>query len=339
MADQISKPEKRATIRTVAADAGVSVTAVSKVLNNAYGVSADMRAKVMNSVEKLGYRPSFAARGMRGATDTVGVLLVDMHNPFLADVVDGIKASLSAQGMRLMLSVGEAEMTVERSLIDGMIDMRMDGLILVAPRLSAEILAAYATQIPTVVIGHHEPSADRFDTVNCDDAQGARIAVRQLIATGRRDIWMLTAPSRAGGFEVFDLREKGYRDAMQEAGLEDHIRVIEARSITGEDTDTQLQMLRDLPKPGGIFCWSDIHAVPMLNTARKSGIRVPEDVAIVGFDNSTPAALPLVDLTSIDQHGFKLGQHAADALMSRIKGRAVAEHIDITPDLIRRSSA
>ncbi len=109
MGERVVTRPKRATIRTVAEDAGVSVTAVSKVLNNAYGVSDGMRAKVMQSVEKLGYRPSFAARGMRGQTDTVGVLLVDMRNPFLALLVEGIKAELVDHGIRLMISVGGAE--------------------------------------------------------------------------------------------------------------------------------------------------------------------------------------------------------------------------------------
>lgn len=339
MAKDTDKGTRRVTIRTVAEDAGVSITAVSKVLRDAYGVSDQMRTKVMTSIEKLGYRPSYAARGMRGSTFTIGVLLVGMDNPFLGEVVEGLKSTFDVAGFRMMMSVGQAETAIERSLIDAMIDMRMDGLILIAPRLAADVLAHYAKQIPMVVIGHHEPTALAFDTVNSDDRQGAKLAVQELLRSGREDVWMLTAPFREGGYEVFHLREQGYREAMAEAGLESRARVVFSRSEDGNDSAQLEEILQDIPKPGAIFCWSDIHAVPLLNIARQSGIEVPEDLSFVGYDNGETGALPLIQLTSVDQHAGQIGQRAASTLIRRIDDKDSAEHLLIAPTLVRRGSS
>ncbi|WP_280514081.1 LacI family DNA-binding transcriptional regulator [Allosediminivita pacifica] len=326
-------------MKAVASDAGVSVAAVSKVLNNGYGVSADMRDRVLRSVEKLGYRPSFAARGMRGATDTIGVLLVDMRNPFLAGLTEGIKSDLASEGKVMMMSVGEAEMSIESSLIDAMIDMRMDGVILVAPCLTTDILSDYASQIPTVVIGHHDPEAEGFDTVNSDDCAGAQLAVEHLIARGHEDIWMLTAPLRPGGKEVFHMRERGYRLAMEQAGLADRMHVIRSDTSLGDNPDELVALLDDIPRPGAVFCWSDIHAIPLLTMARERGLRVPRDLAIVGYDNTPTAALPPIGLTSVEQHADQLGRQAAATMLRRVAEGSHGKHVLIQPNLVPRASS
>ena len=152
-------PGHRVTIRTVAEDAGVSVAAVSKVLRNAYGVSDALRQKVEESIGRLGYRPSVAARGMRGQTFTLGVLLVDIENPFLPSIYSGISSVADKAGYKLLVGIGAARMPLEVKMIEQMIDNRMDGVVLVAAQLSGETLETYARQIPIVAIGHHEPAA------------------------------------------------------------------------------------------------------------------------------------------------------------------------------------
>src|SRR6476660_7940118 len=130
-----SRKGERVTIRTVAKDAGVSVAAVSKVLRDAYGVSEALRSKVQASMQKLGYRPHAAARGMRGQTYTLGILLPDLRNPFFADIMAGINEALVRTQYQPLLGVGESAPTTEHAVIDAMVDRQMDGLILIAPRL------------------------------------------------------------------------------------------------------------------------------------------------------------------------------------------------------------
>ena len=331
--------DTRVTIRTVAADAGVSVAAVSKVMRNAYGVSDALRLKVEASIEKLGYRPSVAARGMRGRTFTLGVLLVGIDNPFLPGIYQGIERVTEPAGYKIMVGVGAARMRTETTLIEQMIDNRLDGLILVASQISGETLEHYARQIPIVVVGHHEPAAQGYDTINNDDQLGARIVVRAFIDRGHRDVAYVTQSDQEDHLaDVAPQREIGYRKAMAEAGLADRVRVI-ALPNYGLPREAAIQeMLTAADRPHAIFCWSDLDAIPLMGEAYKLGIRVPNDLAIVGYDNSPTAALPMVGLSSVDQDGPRLGKLAAEALFTRMNGRSVAEHILIEPTLILRSS-
>lgn len=331
--------DNRVTIRTVAADAGVSVAAVSKVMRNAYGVSEALRLKVEASIEKLGYRPSIAARGMRGQTFTLGVLLVDIENPFLPAVYHGIEEVTETKGYKLMVGVGKAHERREAQLIEQMIDNRMDGLILVASQIPGPVMDRYARQIPTVVVGHHEPLAESFDTVNSDDRVGAKMAVRALYDRGHRDIAMLAMEWDARHqADVSPQREQGYLSVMAELGLSDRARILRAPQSDQPREDCLRSYLTAPDRPRAIFCWSDLDAVPLRNMAWQLGIRVPEDLALVGYDNNPVAALPLIDLASVDQDGRRMGRVAAEALLTRIGGRQVAEHILIEPKLIPRGS-
>lgn len=328
----------KVTIRHVASDAGVSVAAVSKVLRNAYGVSDELRTKVLKSIEKLDYRPSTAARGMRGRTFSIGMLLVEMKNPFLPSVVEGAKSELHKAGYKTFIGVGDAKASIERSLIDSMIDLQMDGLLLVAPRISGAMLSRYASQCPIAVVGHHEVSAKTFDTVNSNDETGARIAVDALIKNGCRRVHMLSLPRINEDCEVFALREAGYLSAMADAGLSDqaHIwRVKERPNVPGDP----LEILFDKGDlPDALFCWSDIHAIEVLNMAYQRGIKVPDQLCVVGYDNTPASAMPLVGLSSVEQHGETMGRTAAKSLLSRLAGRTESEHILIEPTLIKRRS-
>lgn len=339
MAGPVAGNVKNVTIRDVAKDAGVSPAAVSKVMRNAYGVSQDLRGKVLNSIEKLNYRPSTAARGMRGRTFSVGLLLYEMRNPFMAAVVDGVKTRLRRDKYQAFIGVSDSSVSMEHSLIDSMIDLKMDGVILVAPRLPDELIAQYAAQIPLVIIGQHQPNADDFDTTNSDDELGARLAVDAMAASGRKDIHMISLPERLGTSEVFSVRERGYLSAMQDAGLSDHShiwRVREYPDLEGLSLDT---ILESNPLPQGVFCWSDVNAIELINQARMRGIDVPGDMAIVGYDNTPVASLPLIGLSSVDQHGDRLGETAAQLLLSRVGGRVEAQHKLIRPNLVRRGSS
>ena len=329
----------RATIRTVAAEAGVSVAAVSKVLRNAYGVSDGLREKVLESIGRLDYRPSVAARGMRGKTYRVGVLLVEIANPFLPEIIAGVNCVLAQSSYKSLIGIGQSAQAIETSLIESMIDSHMDGLILVAPRIASATISAYARELPIVVIGHHCPTATTYDTVNADDARGAALATEALIAAGHRAIAMASLGDDIdAAVSMVRQRETGYRRAMQQAGLADQIRVIYLPDSQPELTEAATAMLLDADRPTALFCWSDLHGICILDQAKMLGLRLPEDLALVAYDNSSVAALPLIGLASIDQVGRAQGHAAAELLLSRVEGRATAEHLVMEPTLVRRSS-
>jgi len=327
----------RATIRTVAADAGVSVAAVSKVLRNAYGVSDGLRARVTASIEKLGYRPSKAAQGLRGQSTTVGVLLVEIANPFLPFVIDGMQEVFGPSRYQAMIGVGRAQTHLETELIESMIDHGMAGLVLVAPLLPADVASHYARRIPTVLVAYHKPGGMLFDTVNSDDRRGAILATEALLARGHHDIGFLAHRVGQGSrSNVVPQREQGYLEAMATAGLEPRLFDLTAPR---EGREAELAAFLARPdRPRAVVCWSDLDAIPLRGLAAMAGLRVPEDLALVDYDNSPMAGFPLVDLASIDQSGPEIGRQAAQALLDRLGGRSEPRHFLVEPRLVVRSS-
>ena len=336
----VPKPRSgRITIREVALDAGVSVAAVSKVLRDAYGVSDSLRAKVQASIARLGYRPHAAARGMRGQTYTIGVLLPDLHNPFFADIMAGVNDALERTQYQALLGLGNSETLTEHAVVEAMIDRQMDGVILIAPRLAKEEISRIAETLPVTLVGLHLQEATSFDTVNNDDRFGARLVVRHLVENGYRNIayFSLDMPPPLDGVTV-TLREQGYRETMKEAGLSRQIRVVLASQTARDIQVAARHLLESRTRPDAIFCWTDFVALEMLSVARELGLKVPEDVAIVGYDNILFCDLAQNALTSIDQSGQVLGLQAARLLTERIKGRTAPEHFIITPRLVARNS-
>jgi DNA-binding LacI/PurR family transcriptional regulator len=325
----------RVTIREVAADAGVSVAAVSKVLREAYGVSEAMRTRVRSSMSKLGYRPNTAARGMRGQTFTLGVLFPDMRNPFFADILTGVNSALERTQYQALIGVNHVGPTYDDALIDSMIDRQMDGLIFIGAT-DQEQLLEIARRKPLVTVGNHAPDNLAYDTVNGDDQAGGRLVVRHLAGNGYRRIAML---SLLGGSTILAERELGYRREMLEQGLGEHITIVHARQTLREVQAVARRLLEGPEKPEAIFCWTDFIALEVIGVATELGLRIPEDLAIVGYDNTVYCELAQNNLTSIDQSGELLGMQATRLLVERIKGRAEAEHFMVTPRIVARGSS
>ena len=332
--------KKRVTIRTVAEDAGVSAAAVSKVLREAYGVSDSLRARVRQSMEKLGYRPHAAARGMRGQTYTLGFIIPDLHNPFFADILAGLNDALERTQYQPLLGVSSSVAQTEIALVEAMIDRRMDGIILIGARMPEEQLRDFASRIPLVIIAYYASEQDNFDTVNNDDQHGARLVVDHLVAQSYRHIAYLSQDlHQTAAAQVTTQREIGFRAAMKDAGLSKHAQVAHALQTSRETQAVARHLLESRNRPEAIFCWTDFIALEVLSVARDLGLAVPGDLAVVGYDNTSDCDLAQNALTSIDQSGQVLGLQAARLLIERIKGRDAAEHFVVTPRLVARNSS
>ncbi|WP_375599717.1 LacI family DNA-binding transcriptional regulator [Devosia sp. Naph2] len=326
----------RVTIREVADDAGVSVAAVSKVLRDAYGVSDALRAKVRDSMDRLGYRPLASARGMRGQTYTLGLVLPDLRNPFFADIMTGVNNALERTQYQVMMGISASTAKLETGVVDSMIDRQMDGIILIGSTESRESLNTIAEKKPLVTIGHHDPSADAFDTVNNNDRQGALLAVRHLVAAGYSKIAMLSLQGEPSS--ILAEREQGYRHGMVEAGLGGAINIASATQVMRDVQFAAKRLLQGPRRPDAIFCWTDFIALEVISVATELGLRVPEDVGIVGYDNTMFCDFAQNSLTSIDQSGELLGLQAARLVIERINGRTAVEHFVVPPRLVARRS-
>lgn len=330
----------RVTIRDVAEDAGVSVAAVSKVLRDAYGVSEAMRNKVRHSIEKLSYRPHSAARGMRGQTYTIGVILADIKNPFFPELIDGINSGLEGTQYVPLYGIGHGRTTTEKAIIEAMVDRRMDGLIMIGQRMTNAEVEAIAREAAIVVIGHHSPEAHLFDSANNNDEGGGAKVVEHLLAKGYKHPAMITLRRPdLGEADVSLRREAGFTRAMRAAGFEDRTISIAPSADDIDDVTATVRQLLDGPEPpDAIFGWADYYALEVLSALRTLGLRVPEDTGVIGYDNSGPCAFTQNDLTSIDQFGFDIGRQATRMLLERIGGRTHAEHFLVEPKVIERGS-
>jgi LacI family transcriptional regulator len=326
---------KRVTIKDVAESAGVSRAAVSKVLRNAYGLSDDMRARVEAAMAELSYRPQTAARGLRGRTYTLGVVLPDMRNPFFPDIIDGVTATLRHTSYEPLIGFRPSVDSNEKHAIETFLDHKVDGFLLVAPQLEESYLRAVASSVPTVMLGRHDRDCG-FDTVNNDDHAGARLAVDHLVALGHRDISFFGLEIVSiGPTNSTSLRRAGYYAAMRDHGLAEYSRVFEGTQIRGDLNDDELAhtILTQPNRPTAIFCWTDSVAFTVMATALKLGLRVPEDLSVIGYDNTRLAALPQLSLTSVDQSGHILGGESMKLLIERIEGRRTDRHFIVPPRL------
>jgi LacI family transcriptional regulator len=338
MRNPTNAPRKvdRVTIKEVAEDAGVSVAAVSKVLRDAYGVSDGLRARVRASMQKLNYRPLASARGMRGQTFTVGIILPDLRNPFFADIFTGVNSALDRTPYQPLLAISQATL-VEEALIDSMIDRQVDGIILLGTTEIPERLAEVAERKPIVAIARYASPDAPYDTVNNDDQLGAMLVVRHLVANGFRRIAMV---SLAGSSPtVADEREVGYRRAMEDAGLAQHINVLRIGQTIREVQVAGTRLLQGRDRPDAIFCWMDFIALEMISIATELGLSIPNDLAVVGYDNTIYCDLAQNSLTSVDQSGEELGLQAARLLIERIRGRTEPERFVVTPRVVVRKSS
>jgi len=332
-------PVRRATIVDVARQAGVSTTAVSKVLRNAYGASPQMRERVRAAIDELGYRPSAAARGMRGQTFTIGVMLPDIRNPFFADVLDGVTEQLGGTDYQMLMAPCCNDEAAEARVTDAMIDHSMDGVILIAPLSSRRHLESVAGTVPTVVIGRHGHSPG-YDTVTDDDFAGAGLVVAHLAGLGHRRIAHIdhleTDPVRLTEMPNA-LRADGYRHAMRAHGLGDAIDIASTTYTQEGGYLGARQLLARRRRPTAIFAGADIVAMGVLDAMAEAGLTAPADVSVAGYDNTTFAAFGPISLTTVDQAGRRIGADAARLLLDRIADRdRPTTQIKLSPTLVTR---
>src|ERR1700712_673030 len=323
-------PVRAATIRTVADRAGVSKSLVSLVLRGSASVSDAKRLAVQQAINELGYRPNAVARQLtERRTNMVGVLLNDLRNPWFVDCLDGLTSVLHAQGLRTLLADGRLDRSKDDALLQGFLELRVDGLILVGSMASSPTIAEAAAAVPTVVAASRDLTLPQIDVVANDDWVGTQLAVEHLIGLGHTRIAHLAGSLGA----VADLRRRSYLDTMQRPGLAAEL-VIEGSDMTEEGGYRAAVRLLSRPnRPTAIFAVNDITCVGAMSAAQELGFRVPTDVSLVGYDNTSLAQIRHLWLTSVDNASVEVGQLAASALLRRIADPTAAA----TEQLLRPS--
>lgn len=326
---------KHPTILDVAEEAGVSKSLVSLVMRDSEKVSPSSRKAVLAAAKKLGYRPNAAARTMvRQRSYVVGVLVSDLHNPFFADLIDGIDTAATNAGYRSILTTGNRVAKREELAVSTLLEMRVDGLILVSPVFSRDFAVEASRSVPTVVVGKATRAAT-VDSVTNDDRHGAGMVVDHLVELGHRRIAHIDGGDGAGS----QPRRTGYERSMQRHGLEG-----ETRSVKGGFTEEggrrgMRTLLAEGPTPTAVFVANDLAAIGVLEVLDKEGLSVPGGISVVGYDNTEMAASHRLGLTTVNQPRNEMGHMAASLILTRIdENRTTPRHVVLLPKLVVRES-
>ena len=328
--------KKRATIKDVAALAGVSAATVSRALDDHPEISHETKARVRAACAELGYVPNAAARGLTGqATHTIGLVVPDISNPYFSAMATAIEQTAAASGYRVFLSNSLRKPEQELRAIENFMARQVDGILIspISPQTQArhrDILGS----TPCVYLGVNH--GEDCSYVMADNEAGAYQAARYLLRLGHRDILFLGGRPTS---RTRELRVQGFRRALAEAGLE-------GRELPAPPDVTLLRQwsyeaaseLLKGPLPDAIFAFSDITALKIMEAAEERGVRIPEDVSLVGYDNIAFTALPRIHLTTVSQHKFQQSRIAVERLLEKINGSDELTADLLEPELIIRST-
>ncbi|GAB6858765.1 LacI family DNA-binding transcriptional regulator [Microbacterium xylanilyticum] len=346
------------TVAEVAAEAGVGKATAARTLGNYGAVSPAARARVLAAAEKLGYRPNSLARSMTtGITQTIGVIVADVSNPFFAGVMRGIADACEATDYTAIVMSTDEKLATERSAIGVLIDKQVDALIIASaalvPTETTHILEAMSRRIPVVLIDRKVRGLD-LDAVVINNREAARDAVRRFTELGHRRIAFVWGPALRG--ELPDRKRllsasedwlwseterlRGYVDALEEAGIALDPLLVSTCDHNEEATVGAVADMLALPDPPTAVLTTETDAVVgTLRAIRAAGLRHGEDVSVIGFDDSSWASVIEPPLTMIAQPMLELGRAAARHAFARIAGDDGDAVIETIPSaLISRAS-
>ncbi len=307
-----------ATIKDVAREAGVSVATVSRVFNHSGRVNHETRDRVRAVAERLNFWPNGVARSLiTNRTHSIGVLLPDLHGEFFSEVIRGVDLAARREGLHVLVSSSHSD---TQELVEALRAMRgrIDGLIIMVPESeSLPAIRAGSWGCPLVLVGPGSETPD-YDTVSLANFEGAYAVVRHLQRLGHKRIATITGPP---GNRDAQQRLEGYRTALREAGVT-ATRTLEVRGDFTEPGGYQgiQAVLAQSPRPTALFVANDVMAVGALGALREAGVRVPQDMAVAGFDDIALARHLTPPLTTVHVDAYQLGERALQRLLRRDRG-------------------
>ncbi|GAB4576468.1 MAG: substrate-binding domain-containing protein [Anaerolineae bacterium] len=328
------------TMHDVARQARVSIATVSHVINNTRPVSDELRTRVLDAMAALNYQPNAFARALRSKQSlTIGVIVPDSSNPFFADLMRGIEDVSLENEYSVMLGESRGDLNKEIVHTENLVAKQVDGIIFAAAGAGAAHIEKLVDQGVPVVLVERDPKTLPVDAVLISNFEGGQLAARHLLALGHTQIACITGPKR---LTLREDRLRGFVTALAEAGITldaDHIR--EGNFSTHSGYQHAQALLRLAPRPTAIFAFNDMMALGVLRAAHELGIAVPDDLSIVGFDDTYLAAYAIPPLTTITLPTHEMGRCAMQLLLDRINNPELAPRkitLDITLT-VRHSTA
>lgn len=310
--------KKKVTIQDIARKANVSISTVSRVLNDGASVTEAKRKAVLQAMADLNYQPNVAAQALAGGqTRTIGVITQDISNPFYDAILRGVRQGLEGSGYSPIFADGRWQADKEQKAILMLLARQVDGLVILGGCSSEETLHQFGNQVPLIIIGRNLPSLGG-QCLPLDDFAGAYQATQYLIEMGHRRIAHITGIL---SHEDAVQRQAGYLQALQDAGLEPDPELIVEGDFVEQSGVLAVEILFSRGRPfSAIFAANDQMAYGVLLGLFRRGIRVPEDVSVVGFDDQRTSAYTTPPLTTIRQPAIEIGETAARGLLHLLKG-------------------
>lgn len=308
----------RTTLKDVAAHVGVSAKTVSNVVNGTGWVTEDLAARVRAALVELGYRPNTAARQLRsGRSGMIALALPELSQPYFAELAAELVRAAQERSITVLVNQTDGRAEAERRISDGIDAPAVDGLILSPLALGAKDLEGRLDPTPLVLLGEHIGEST-FPHVTVDNTAAAKAATEHLLSLGRRRIAAIGAQD-SGPNETSELRLAGYREALREAGIEVDERLIlyvdEFHRADGAAAARAI--LESGLEPDGVFAFNDLLALGAMHVFVTAGIAVPDDIAIIGFDDIEESRYSTPALTSVSPDTAALARKAIDLLFEK----------------------
>ena len=330
-------------MKDIARDLGVSVVTVSKVLRNHADISEETRERVLKRMKELDYRPNLAARALvTGKTHIIGLVVPDLVHSFFSQVAKGLSTVLRKKGYGLIISSSEEDAELEREEVDQMLARRVDAIIVASSQRSVETFRRIEEQRTPYVLLDRKFEGLPANFVGVDDEAVGELATEHLIEAGCRLI------AHIGGQDVSTAvgRREGYCRALARHGIEVPPLYVVSQPHGDDDGDStgyrvMLNLLQLTPRPDGVFCFNDPMALGAMKAIIESGLRVPEDVAIVGCGNVRYSDFLRVPLTSVDQDCEAIGERAGKLALGLIESKIALKpkSVLLEPRLVVRQSS
>lgn len=328
------------TLHDVAEEAGVHPSTVSRALDPArqHRVKEDTRQRIADVAARLGYRPDMVARGLRsGRTRTIGVIVADLGNTFVTPLLHGIAAAIEEVGMLSVVAESQDDHQRLVGIVDHMLSRRVDGLVVIAARTGDQAALESANRIVPVVLASRPLEDSPIHQVTHDNEEGGRLVAQHLWGLGHRVLAQLQGPDDVLNFPR---RARGFRSAIEVDGLTEisvpdrgsRPTLAEGRRLADLLLETSTQV------PTAVFAHNDLMALGAVTALRTRGLRVPEDVSVVGYND-----MPLVDqlsppLTTVRYDSFEVGRRAGELMTALLAGEDV-EDVVLKPTLVSRGSS
>ncbi|HVU10629.1 MAG TPA: LacI family DNA-binding transcriptional regulator [Phototrophicaceae bacterium] len=332
----------RITMKDVAQRADVSIKTVSRVVNGEGEISEATSRRVQEVIDELGYRPNRMARGLvTQRTNSIGLVVPNINNPFYPEVAEAVMSTARVSQHHMLLCSHENNYQEQQAILDSLVAQGVDGIIIFPALHGVEPLIRFSKSFSPLVVVNHEVDHPGIGVVRADIVKGAARAVEYLVGKGHRQIGMIKAERSPANRRW---REQGFKQALAAHQLDFRETALVAGDSAASDIDGGYAAARELltrhPDITAIFCYNDLMAIGAVRACQDMSRRVPEDCAIVGFDDITMASIVRPALTTIRINKYELGAEAARQLLMLLDDDSrEASHVVLEADLIIRESA